>query len=79
MNKCKFKLNRAGVGELLKSAEMQELMSEYGSEIASRAGSGYSSSVHNTGQRQAANVFPADESSARDNYKNNTLLKVAGV
>ena len=73
-----IKLSYKGIGEMLKGPEMKSLVNDYGTRAASIAGSGYGHDTHNTGQRQAATVFPADRASANDNYQNNTLLKVLG-
>lgn len=74
--KVEVVLNEAGVQALLKSSEMQAILSNYGRQKASQAGKGYSSEVHVHSKRAVANVFPADAESARDNYQNNTLVKV---
>jgi len=75
MNNVKIELSYKGIGQLLKGAEMRQLMEKYGSETAERAGAGYGYRVHNTGQRQAVNVFPETYSASRDNLENNTLLR----
>jgi len=75
MNNVKIELSYKGIGQLLKGAEMRQLMEKYGSETAERAGAGYGYRVHNTGQRQAVNVFPETYSASRDNIENNTLLR----
>ena len=75
MNNVTIKLSYKGIGQLLKGAEMKQLMERYGSETAERAGAGYAYRVHNTGQRQAVNVFPETYSASRDNLENNTLLR----
>lgn len=41
MSDIKFKLNRAGVAELMKSAPMQNVLSQYASDIQARCGDGY--------------------------------------
>lgn len=74
-----IKLNYKGIGQMLKGEEMKALVAEYGERGAGIAGNGYSYDTHNTGQRQAATVFPADSVSANDNYRNNTLLKVINL
>lgn len=66
-----------GVGALLRGNEMKDLVTNYAGEVLQRAGAGYSMRVHNTGQRQAANVFPETPEASKDNLQNNTLLKVA--
>lgn len=72
----KFKLNSAGVKELLKSSAMQSILAQNAAKKANAAGEGYASSVH-TGQKRAyANVYPATKEAAFDNLENNTLEKV---
>ena len=74
--KFKFKLNGAGVRELLQSGAMRNVLSSEASRKASQAGTGYSSAVHIGQKRAYANVFPDTEEAAHDNYENNTLEKV---
>lgn len=71
----KVKLSYEGIGRLLRGEEMKNLMEQMGSQAASRAGEGYNYRVHDTGQRQAVNVFPETTKAREDNLKNNTLLK----
>lgn len=70
-DKLKFKLNYAGVGQLLKSKEMQDVLKSYADEIGARAGDGYDVYVGRT----RANVSVMTEEAAQDNLENNTLLK----
>lgn len=78
MGVTKFELNTAGVGELLKSAEMRNLVQSLGEQKAREAGPGYAASTHNSGQRMICNVYPNTKEAATDNIENNTLLKVIG-
>lgn len=75
MSNVKIKLSYSGIGAMLRGPEMRGLVEEYGSAAAARAGEGFGYRVHNTGQRQACNVFPENARASRDNLKNNTLLK----
>lgn len=75
MNNFKFKLNRKGVGEMLRSEEMQMLLKEYASGIQKRAGDGYEMSTYSGKTRANATVKPATVKAKQDNRKNNTLLK----
>ena len=52
MSKMKFELNSSGVSELLRSAEMQNLLREKGKEVAERAGDGFELTV-SPGQKRA--------------------------
>lgn len=78
MSKSGFELNLAGLNELMKSPEMQEVLRKKGAEVAGRAGSDYDSSVHVASYVAIANVWPNSKEAAEDNYKNNTLLKALG-
>lgn len=73
-----IELNSAGIQEMLKSQEMQAMLSERAAAIAARAGSGYATSIYVGKTRANASVFPDDDDAARDNMKNNTLLKAVG-
>lgn len=75
MSKVKFKLNRSGVRDLLNSDSMKELIGGKASEIASRAGVGYASNTHYSGQRIIGTAYAEDAEAKRDNLENNTLLK----
>lgn len=75
MSKKKFELNRAGVAELLKGQEMQDLLGEKAAEIQSRCGDGYEQDVHVGKTRANAMVQAATHQAKRDNLKNNTILK----
>ena len=74
----KFVLDTKGVGELLKSAEMRQVIEEYANEVRNRAGDGYEMQTHFSEQRVIANVYTATEEAILDNLENNTLLKAAG-
>ncbi len=79
MSKVEITLNEAGIQELLKSGEMQNVLSTIAREKASAAGPGYGSEVHVFSKRAVAHIFPTTKESAKDNYQNNTLIKVVGV
>ena len=72
----KFKLNRAGVRELLQSGEMQDIIKQHASAKASQAGDGYSYDVKVGKNRAYSNVYPDTKDAAKDNFINNTLEKV---
>lgn len=75
MSKFKFKLNRSGVRELMKSTEMQSVLTSYASNIRNRCGNGYEQDIF-VGQNRANAMITASSFKAkRDNLKNNTLLK----
>ncbi len=70
-----FKLNKAGVRELMKSKEMQEVLNEQASAIKGRCGDGYEQDAHVGKNRANAMVWADSASAKRDNSKNNTILK----
>ena len=70
-----FKLNRAGVRELLKSSEMQDVLKKHATTIKNRAGDGYEQDFY-VGKNRANAMVKAETFKARkDNSKNNILLK----
>lgn len=71
----KIELNSQGIRELLRSAEMQELLGAQAAAIAERCGDGYASDTHLTGGRAVASVYTDSPQAARDNSKNNTILR----
>jgi len=75
MAKNKFKLNQAGVGQLLKSAEMQKVLEKKATAIKNRCGDGYEHDVYVGKNRANAMVFADSSAAKRDNAKNNTILK----
>lgn len=75
MAKVKFKLNGRGVGQLLKSAEMQGVLEEYATAIRNRCGDGYEQDRFVAGSRAVAIVKATSFKAKRENMKNNTLLK----
>ena len=75
MSKMQFKLNRSGVGQLLKSAEMQSVLNERATEIKNRCGNGYEQDVYIGANRANAMVVASTYQSKADNSRNNTLLK----
>ena len=78
MANYRFELNRAGVGELLKSKEMHALMNEKANVVLGRLGDGYGMTVGTTSQRAKATVGTRTKKAATDNKKNNSLLKALG-
>lgn len=78
----KFELNRAGVRELLKSSEMQAVISEHTDRIRSNAegmtGLEYESNVRNGSNRVVGTVSAGSAHAYYENLKNNTLLRALG-
>lgn len=79
MSNFKLELNNEGIQALLKSPEMQSVLSNIGRQRANAAGTGYGSSVHVFQKRAVAHIYPITYEAKQDNYENNTLLKVVGV
>lgn len=79
MSKAVFELNLAGLNQLMKSAEMQAVLSSAASSIAGAAGEGYESKVKTASFVALAKIYPTTGAAARDNVKNNTLLKALGA
>lgn len=66
-----FKGNNAGIQEMLKSPEMQDVLLGYAQQVQFNAGQDYE--VKELGTRVV--VVPSNEQGENDNYENNTLLK----
>lgn len=75
MSKMQFKLNRKGVSELMKSAEMQEVLRDYATGIKNRCGDGYEQDMHVGKNRANAMVSATTYQAKADNLRNNTILK----
>lgn len=75
MGDFRFELNRAGVAELMKSAEMQRVLQRYATKIKNRSGAGYEQDIYVGRNRANARVWPETTQARRDNYENNTLLR----
>lgn len=75
MSNVKFKLDKAGVRQLLQSSEMASVCKGYADGIRSRCGDGYEVSTYTGKTRVNASVFAATPDARRDNAQNNTLLK----
>ncbi|MFS7391711.1 hypothetical protein AB6888_02475 [Carnobacterium maltaromaticum] len=75
MSKMKFKLNSSGVGSLLKSVEMQNVLSTHATNIRNRCGEGYEQDIFVGRSRANAMVNAVTFQAKKDNLKNNTILK----
>ncbi|MBE6120075.1 MAG: hypothetical protein E7189_06525 [Erysipelotrichaceae bacterium] len=75
MNKVKFKLNGAGVREILKSDAAKSMCEEKARSIASACGSGYASNSYTGANRVNGMAYAESFEARKDNAKNNTLLK----
>lgn len=76
MKLIKFKLNGAGVQELLQGEAMQNVLREAAEQKAAAAGEGYEASVMIGQKRAYANITAATDEAKADNLENNTLEKV---
>lgn len=78
MSKVKFELNKAGVRELLKSGEMQQICMQHAyatQQAASSSSDGYVVEPRNYPERSGAAVRADTYEARKDNADNNTLLK----
>ena len=76
MAKTKFKLNQSGIGQLLKSSQMQGVLTDKATAIRNRCGDGYVQDIFVGKTRANAMVSAKSYKAKRDNLKNNTILKV---
>lgn len=75
MTKNGFELNRQGVADLMKSAEMQKILTRHAKDIRTRAGDGYEQDIFVGKNRANAMVSAVTTKAKKDNLENNTLLK----
>ena len=73
--RVKVKLNYKGVGQLLKSSEMQALLAQYAGQIAGRCGGGYETDGFVAQTRAVATVYASTRAARADNARSNTILK----
>lgn len=73
-----FRLNPAGVRQLLQSAEMMNAVTSLANKARSRLGSGYEVSTMTGRNRVNAEIRTATAEAAKENSKSNTLLKALG-
>ena len=76
MSKVKVKLNRAGVRELLKSAEVMAMLEQEAQTRASAAGAGYGVNTYVGRNRCNAEILAETAAARRDNLDNNTLVRL---
>lgn len=74
-----FELNLPGLNELMKSAEMQAVLTQAGNAVVSAAGGDYGVRTHVASFVAIANVYPNSAKAAKDNFENNTLVKALGA
>ena len=79
MGNYTFKLNLAGLNELMKSGPMQSIINQAAASMAASAGDGYEVEAAHPISFIAIGSVRATTFKARlDNSKNNTLLKAKG-
>ena len=74
MKNVKVKLDYKGIGDILKSEEMAKCVDGEADRMIRELGEGYGKRTKNMGTRQVS-VFTVTSESAKENIKNNTLLK----
>lgn len=85
MSKVKFELDLPGLNQLMKSPEMQSILTEHGNRVMQAAnggaqvhGSQYSMDTKTINWIAVTTVRADNGAAVRDNYENNTLLKALG-
>lgn len=78
MAKVKIELNSSGIRQLLKSEEMGQMLKQQAEQIRARCGSGYSTDLYQASSRVIAGVFAETAEAAKQNSRENTLLKALG-
>ena len=76
----KFVLDKKGVGELLRSEDIQSVLNAYGQQVQINTGSAEDYQTQVSVGKVRANVVIRciNTASIKDNLKNNTLLKALG-
>lgn len=75
----KIELNLEGLNELMKSPEIEAAVLQAGEAVANAAGDGFQAEVHQANFVAISNVYAATPEAARENLKENTLLKAVGA
>ena len=83
MSKVKFKLNLPGLNQLMKSTEMQGILTQYGQAVSSRAQSmcpegEYAVRTYPINWIAVCNISAENYEAVKDGYEHNTLLKALG-
>ena len=78
MAKVKIELNSSGIRQLLKSEEMGQMLKQQAEQVRARCGSGYSTDSYQASSRVIAGVFAETAEAAKQNSRENTLLKALG-
>jgi hypothetical protein len=75
MANVKFKLNKQGVKELMKSPEMMQIVTEYANNALGRLGEGYEVNTRTGRNRVNAEIRAESYMARKDNSENNSILK----
>ena len=75
MGKVGIKLNMPGINAVMKGGGIQSVLKAAGDSVASSAGEGYAAEVRTINWIAVCNIYPDSKQAAKDNYKNNSLLK----
>ena len=78
MAKVKIELNSSGIRQLLKSEEMVQMLKQQAEQVRARCGSGYSTDLYQASSRVIAGLFAETAEAAKQNSRENTLLKALG-
>lgn len=78
MAKVKIELNSSGIRQLLKSEEMGQMLKQQAEQVRARCGSGYSTDLYQASSRVIAGVFAETAEAAKQNSRENALLKALG-
>lgn len=79
MGKVEVKLNLKGINEVMKSPEIQAACEEAGRAVAQAAGSDYGTSSGTINYIAYCNVYPDSKDAAKENFKENTILKAVSA
>lgn len=75
MSKVEIKLNRAGVRELLKSADIQAECKKHADAMVNSLGEGYEAYNYEGKNRNGAGVHTVTYEAAKENMERNTILR----
>jgi len=78
MSNIRIELDYQGVGELLKSQELSDLIGEIVDDIKGRCGEGYESDIQVLSTRVVGSVYTDTNAAIKDNLNNNTILRSLG-
>lgn len=74
-NKVKIQLNRQGVQEMMKSAEMMSICRDLANDALGRLGNGYEVTTYDGKTRVNASIIAKTYQAKKENSENNSILK----